>query len=199
MFFQDPRTHDWHPLRWVGLPEEGHFPAFSDAHVRQAMRELRKRGLAPRSDRELLPVLLELIGGKIPVDQWPTQLTKKQRTEHAREVTQATAAAADRPAKAVTHMAPPPVVAVPVARAGSKGAKVVPLRWRERAQQGQDSVNSERRRRREASVPDHPLPPQDLSERLRASSLLTLSDDDFEDEEEADPTAASEAEEEVCE
>ncbi|MFD4937242.1 transposase [Streptomyces virginiae] len=197
VFFQDPRTHDWHPLRWVGLPEEGHFPAFSDAHVRQAMRELRKRGLAPRSDRELLPVLLELIGGKIPVDQWPTQLTKKQRTERARVVAQATVAAADRPANAATHMTPPPVV--PVARAGSKGAKVVPLRWRERAQQGQDSVNSERRRRREASSPDHPLPPQDLSERLRASSLLTLSDDDFKDEEVADPTAASEAEEERCE
>ncbi|OII65551.1 transposase [Streptomyces sp. CC53] len=201
VFFQDPLTHDWHTLRWVGLPEEGQFPAFSDARVREAMRELRKRGLAPKSDRELLPVLLEVIGGKIPVEQWPTQLTKKQRTEHAREVTQAAAAAADRPATATTTAAQPAPAAVPPARMGSDDGKVVPLRWRERAEQSQDAVTNERRRRREIAVPDRPTPPpQDLSERLRATSLLALPDDDFDDDDTDNPgaaAAAAAAEEEV--
>ncbi|MFF1511261.1 transposase [Streptomyces sp. NPDC058326] len=202
VFFQDPLTHDWHTLRWVGLPEDGQFPAFSDARVREAMRELRKRGLAPKSDKELLPVLLEVIGGKIPVDQWLTQLTKKQRTEHAREVTQAAAAAADRPADATAAQ---PVSAasapttVPAARTGSDDGKVVPLRWRERAEQSQDAVTNERRRRREAAVPERPIPPpQDLSERLRATSLLALPDDDFDDDtDETGAAAAAPAEEEV--
>lgn len=178
VFFQDPRTHDWHTLRWTGLPEEGEVPAFSDARVREAMRELRRRGLAPKADTELLPMLLKLIGGNIPVEQWPTQLSKKKRTEHAREVAQAAAAAADRPADATKKAPPPKPVAVPAARAGAHDSKVVPLRPMERAQQVHDAVNSERQRRREAAVPDQPAPPPDLSERLRASSLLALPDDD---------------------
>ncbi|MET9565194.1 transposase [Streptomyces tauricus] len=186
VFFQDPLTHDWHTLRWVGLPEEGRLPAFGDARVREAMRELRKRGLAPKSDKELLPVLLEVIGGKIPVEQWPTQLSKKQRTEHAREVAQAAAAAADRPVATIaakSASAPPPSVAEPAARISVDDGKVLQLHWRERAQQGQDAITDERRRRREAAVPARPTPPpQDLSERLRATSLLTMPDDDAEDE-----------------
>ncbi|MFH9887593.1 transposase [Streptomyces luteogriseus] len=200
VFFQDPRTHDWHTLRWTGLPDEGKVPAFSDARVREAMRELRRRGLAPKADTELLPVLLELIGKNVPVDQWPTQLSKKERTEHAREVAQAAAAAADRPTgatakkKAKQEAMPSPVVAVPTARAGSGDGKVVPLRWKERAQQGEDAVTRERRRRREAAVPEQPAPPQDLSERLRASSFMALPDDDFDDEEPGQPTARTEEE-----
>ncbi|MDX3486623.1 transposase [Streptomyces sp. ID05-18] len=182
VFFQDPRTHDWHTLRWTGLPEEGEVPAFSDARVREAMRELRKRGLAPRSDTELLPILLELIGGNVPVAQWPTQLSKKQRTEHAREVAQAAAAAADRPADTAAKTAPPQPETVPAAPAGSGDGKIVPLRWRERARRGQDAVANERRRRREAAVPEKPAAPPELSERLRASSLMALPDDDFDDE-----------------
>ncbi|MGW4144482.1 transposase [Streptomyces mirabilis] len=201
VFFQDPRTHDWHTLRWTGMPDEGEVPAFSDARVREAMRELRRRGLAPKTDTELLPVLLELIGKSIPVSQWPTQLSKSERMEHAREVAQTAAAAADRPAgaaakeKAQKKATPPPVVAVPAARAGSHDGKVVPLRWRERAQQGEDAVTSERRRRREAAAPEQAAPPPDLSERLRASSLLALPDDDFDDEE--PDKAAATAEEEA--
>ncbi|WP_328687769.1 hypothetical protein OHA74_54715 [Streptomyces phaeochromogenes] len=195
VFFQDPNTHDWHTLRWTGLPEEGEVPAFSDARVREAMRELRKKGLAPKADTELLPALLELIGGNIPVEKWPTQLSKRQRTEHAREVAQAAAAAADRPKNAVKKERATPPASVPAARTGSPDGKVVPLRPKDRPQQVHDAVNSERRRRREAAVPDHLSPPPDLSERLRASSLLTLPDDDFDDD---DATImASEAEEEA--
>lgn len=154
VFFQDPNTHDWHTLRWTGLSEEGEVPAFSDARVREAMRELRKRGLAPKADTELLPVLLKLIGGNIPVEKWPTQLSKRQRTEHAREVAQAASAAADRPANAVKKEPPAQPAPVPSARADSPDAKVVPLRPKGRAQQVHDAVNSERRRRREAAVPN---------------------------------------------
>lgn len=182
VYFQDPNTHDWHTLRWTGLPEEGEVPAFSDARVREAMRELRKRGLAPKADSELLPVLLELIGGNIPVEKWPTQLSKRQRTEHAREVAQAAAAAADRPAKAVKKEPPTQATPVPAARTGSPDGKVVPLRPKERAQQVHDAVSSERRRRREAAVPDELPTPPDLSERLRSSSLLALLDDNFDDD-----------------
>jgi hypothetical protein len=192
VFFQDPRTHDWHTLRWTGLPQDGEMPAFSDARVREAMRELRKRGLAPKADAELLPVLLELIGGNVPVDQWPTQLSKKQRTEHAREVAQAAAAAADRPSDAIKREPPTRPVAIPAAREGSEDGKVVPLRPKERAQQVHDAVNGERQRRREAAVPDQLLPPPDLSERLRTSSLLALPDDDSDDD-----ITAGEAEEEA--
>ncbi|MEU3786452.1 transposase [Streptomyces sp900129855] len=195
VFFQDPRTHEWHTLRWTGLPEEGEVPAFSDARVREAMRELRKRGLAPKADTELLPVLLELIGGNIPVEKWPTQLAKRQRTEHAREVAQASAAAADRPGNSVRKEPPTQPASLPAARAGSPDGKVVPLRPNDRAQQVHDAVNSERQRRREAAVPDQLPTPPDLSERLRASSLLALPDDDF-DEDDVTITA-SEAEEEV--
>ncbi|WP_242436166.1 transposase [Streptomyces sp. Root369] len=194
VFFQDPRTHDWHTLRWTGLPQEGEMPAFSDARVREAMRELRKRGLAPKAETELLPVLLELIGGNVPVDRWPTQLSKKQRTEHAREVAQAAAAAADRPADAIKNESPARTVAVPPVRAGAEDGKVVPLRPKERAQQVHDAVNGERQRRREAAVPDELLPPPDLSERLRASSLLALPEDDFDVD---DTITAGEAEEEA--
>lgn len=58
-----------------------------------------------------------------------------------------------------------------------------------------DAVDSERRRRREAAVPDQLPTTPDLSERLRASSLLALPDDDFDDD---DATiTAGEAEEEA--
>ena len=59
VFFQDPDTHDWHRIAWTGLPADGEVPAFGDARVDQLMQEVAERGLAPRSDKELLPVLLE--------------------------------------------------------------------------------------------------------------------------------------------
>lgn len=184
VFFQDPRTHEWHTLRWTGLPDGGQVPAFSDARVREAMRELRRRGLSPKTDAELLPVLLEIIGGKIPVAQWPTQLTKKQRTEHAREVAQAAAAAADRPTSATGTSPASPTT--PVQTPPSADGKVMPLHWQDRAQQHQDSVDHERQRRRQAAVPRPPATPQSLDERLRATSLMAL----LTDEDEPDSTVS---------
>ncbi|MFF3290896.1 transposase [Streptomyces sp. NPDC003023] len=195
VFFKDPNTHDWHTLRWTGLPEEGEVPAFSDARVRDAMRELRKTGLAPKSDTELLPVLLELIGGNIPVEKWPSQLSKRQRTEHAREVAQAAAAAADRPKNAVKKKPTAQPASVSEVQPSSPDGKVVPLRPKDRAEQVHDAVTSERRRRREAAVTDELPTPPDLSERLSSSSLLALLGDDFDDD---DPIiTADEAEEEA--
>ena len=177
VFFQDPRTHDWHTLRWTGLPEEGRMPAFSDARVREVLRELRKRGVTPKSDTELLPLLLGLIGGNIPVDQWPTQLTKAQRTEHAREMSQAAAAAVDRPADAVDAVDDPDLPDE-VSSKDDGQDNVVPLRWRERARQGAAAVDDERRRRRESTRQERPVPPPALGERLQESSLLILPDED---------------------
>lgn len=53
------------------------------------LREAHERGLSPQSDTDLLPVLLELLAGLIPVTGWPTQMSKSRRTGHARQVTQA--------------------------------------------------------------------------------------------------------------
>ncbi|MER6422933.1 transposase [Streptomyces sp. NPDC001137] len=183
VFFQDPLTHEWHQLRWVGLPDEGRMPAFSDARVRQVMRELRNQGLKPKSDKDLLPLLLDLIGSNVPVDQWPTRMTKAQRTEHAREEAQATAAAADRP-----KPSPAPACADEVApfvpRQGGEVDNVVTLRWRERAEQGRAAIDGERRRRREA-VSEEPAATSTLGQRLRGRSLMDLLDD--EDESAAEP------------
>ncbi|WP_306610668.1 hypothetical protein [Streptomyces lunaelactis] len=149
------------------------------------MREVRRRGISPKSDKELLPLLLEVIGNNIPVERWPTQLSKAERTAHAREVAQAGAAAADRPASALAVHAP----RLPVATTTGADGNVVPLRWCDRATQGQNALDHERRRRREAVVPERPTAPPGLDEQLRASSLMVLPDDDL-DENDIDDTAA---------
>ncbi|MFI7093220.1 transposase [Streptomyces lydicus] len=173
VYFQDPLTHEWHQLRWVGLPEEGRMPAFSDARVRQVMRDLRKQGLTPKSDKDLLPLLLDLIGGKVPVEHWPTRLTKSQRVEHAREVSQASAAAADRP----KPMPMDDATDLRVPRQAEPADNVVELRWRQRVEQGQAAIDTERQRRREAG--DHkPRVPSTLGQRLRGTSLMDLLDDE---------------------
>ncbi|MEU5439862.1 transposase [Streptomyces griseofuscus] len=173
VYFQDPLTHEWHQLRWVGLPEEGRMPAFSDARVRQVMRDLRKQGLTPKSDKDLLPLLLDLIGGKVPVEHWPTRLTKSQRVEHAREVSQASAAAADRP----KPMPMDDATDLRVPRQAEPADNVVELRWRQRVEQGQAAIDTERQRRREAG--DHePHVPSTLGQRLRGTSLMDLLDDE---------------------
>ncbi|MFF3265051.1 hypothetical protein ACFYWO_38545 [Streptomyces sp. NPDC002932] len=172
VFFQDPLTHEWHQLRWVGLPEEGRMPAFSDARVRQVMRDLRAQGLTPKSDSDLMPLLLDLIGSKVPVEQWPTRLTKTQRTEIAREEAQAAAAAADRPPT-------PPlsdVIATPqVPRQSQPADNVVELPWRQHVEQGQTAIDSERRRRREAAL-HKPTSSSTLSQALRGTRLQDLRD-----------------------
>jgi hypothetical protein len=95
VFFRDP-DGEWHTLRWTGLPPDGEPPASGDARREDLLRAARQAGLAPKSDAELLPVLLELAGAHVPVDQWPGQLTRQQRIQHAREAAQAAAAAASR-------------------------------------------------------------------------------------------------------
>jgi hypothetical protein len=171
VFFQDPVTHAWHILDWTGLPPAGQMPAFGDARVGDLLKKATACGLKPKSDTELLPVLLELIGSKIPVSQWPAQMTKSQRTGHAREVAQASAARADRPA--ATPGTPPPAPAHP--------GNVTPLRWRQRAQQTHDSIDADRRRRREAAVPVTPQPPPPLGASYRERNVFVIPDDDQED------------------
>jgi hypothetical protein len=124
--------------------------------------------MAPKTDTELLPVLLELVGSKIPVSQWPTQMKKSQRVEHAREVLQAEAAAGDRPqpradAKSVT---------------AAMGDGDIPRLWPQRAQQASESLDAERRRRREQAVPAQPELPPALGASYRERNLFLLPDED---------------------
>jgi hypothetical protein len=124
--------------------------------------------LAPRSDAELLPVLLELIGSAVPVDRWPTQMSKAQRREHAREQAQAEAAAAD-------HR---PAAAVGTDDTESESAEVVALRWPQRARDTQASLDAERRRRREAVVRERPTPPPPLGASYRKNNVFVLARDE---------------------
>lgn len=170
VFFQDPSTHQWHTLRWTGLPPEGEVPCFGDARVRELLTEARAAGLRPKSDTELLPVLLRLIGAHTPVAQWPTQLSKHQRGDHAREVAQGGDAARDRPVS----------VTVDSGGALSDDAPVNYPRWSDRARGAGQAVDAERRRRREQAVPQPPQSPGRLGAGLRRQSLLIVPDDDGE-------------------
>jgi hypothetical protein len=174
VFFQDPHTHAWHPLRWTGLPADGEVPAFSDARAEELLAEARRRGLKPRSDAELLPVLLELLADHAPVAQWPTQrsrskqrpTSKRHRTARAREAAQTAAAARDRPRE--DEDTPE----------GPSATNVMPLGLDQHAGQVQDAIDAERRRRREAAVPRRPDPPPRLGEAFRRRSLFILPDKD---------------------
>jgi len=174
VFFCDPVTHDWHTLRWTGLPPEGEVPSFSDIRADDLLRAARTAGLQPRSDAELLPLLLDLIGGLIPVDEWPTQMSRQQRTAHARESAQADQAAADRPAPAA------PAAAQARQDNGNAGADaaVVPMRWRDQARDAASAVDAERRRRRELADGSRPEPASLMRDALRHGSMLRLPDED---------------------
>jgi hypothetical protein len=168
VFFQDPADPaGWHVLRWNGLPPEGEVPAFSDKTAEELLGEAGARGLSPRSDAELLSVLLELLGGLVPVARWPTQMDKKEKKGRAREAAQGKQAASDR------HFGPPAAAG----RAEGGEGKVVPLRWPEQARAGV-ALDAERRRRREQAVPQRPAPPGSLGDRLRRTSLLALPEED---------------------
>jgi hypothetical protein len=150
-------------------------PSFGDARVTELLHAARQAGLTPKSDPELLPLLLELIGGSIPVASWPTQIPKAKRTEHAREVAQADAARADRPTLP-TADATGGVLDAP------DHANVTPLRWPQRARQTHDSIDAERRRRREAAVPVTPKPPPPLGASFRERNVFLLPGEDEEDQ-----------------
>ena len=169
VFFQDDE-HQWHELRWTGLPAEGEVPSFNDARVSDLLREARAQGLQPKSDAELLPLLLKLLGAYVPVDQWPGQMTRQQKKNQAREAAQSDAAAADRPAESP---------GVSDQSAGDQGpAPVVPLRWPDRARQARAAVDDQRRHRREQAVPHRPAAPGSLGDRLRRTSLQLLPEED---------------------
>jgi transposase InsO family protein len=170
-FFQDPGTHRWSTLRWVGLPPEGEVPAFGDVRREELLRTVKEAGLEPKTDAELLPALLDLVGGLIPVDQWPTQMTAGQRRQHAREHAQAATAATDRPAAARAEIGT-------TERGPDKN--VVELQWPQRARQAEEAVDAERRRRREAAVTSRPVPPPLLRDALRGKSIFRIPDDDAE-------------------
>ena len=174
VFFCDPHTHDWHTLRWTGLPPEGEVPSFSDIRADDLLRAARAAGLQPRSDAELLPLLLDLVGGLIPVEAWPTQMSKQQRTAHARETAQADQAAADRPAPAA------PAAARARQDDGSTGpdATVVAMRWRDQARDATAAVDAERRRRRELAAGSRPEPAPLMRDALRRGSMLRVPDED---------------------
>lgn len=166
VFFENPDDGCWHALRWNGLPPGDDVLAFSDARVREVLREAARTGLKPLDDRELLPVLLDLVAARTPVEAWPTQMSKAQRAERARELARARAAAADRPLGPRSPSQPvPPAVALPE------------LAW-----QNQRAVNDDRRRRREAAVPGRPKAPPLLGDALRARSLFLLPDEDEDDQ-----------------
>jgi hypothetical protein len=183
VFFQDPSTHEFHPLRWVGLPADDQVPAFSDARVREVLTAARQSGLRPRSDTELLPVLLNLIGGHIPVDAWPTQLTKSDRTAHAREAAQADAAAADRP----------PAPAAGRDRADPAGAGSLSTGgqgWPQRAAAARRAVDGDRAgRRRQAMAAQPASAPARLGDGFRRGNLFLLPDEPTDDEAELGPGA----------
>lgn len=162
VFLQDPDDHDtWHTLHWTGLPPEGEVPAFSDTSVTDLLEHVRRHGLAPRSEEELLPVLVDLLTATAPVNQWPTQKTRKGKTPggkrgrsaRAREDSRGRTAAADRAAGG------PPAAeeAAPTALPGIERA-----------------VDASRRRRREAAQRREPVAPPLLDDVLRRRSLFLL-------------------------
>jgi hypothetical protein len=201
VFFQDPQTHEFHPLRWVGLPPEGEVPAFSDARVRDLLAAARQAGLRPRSDTELLPLLLDLIGAHIPVDDWPTQMAKTERTAHTREVTQAQAATADRQLPTTRRAGPSQpdgdrgsgaVAASAVAASTTPADR---QGWRQRARQAQRAVDDDRaHRRREALTERAVTPPPRLGDAFRRRNLFLLPPDDDTDADQNDADQSTSAE-----
>ena len=171
VFFHDPDDPSaWHGLRWNGLPPDGEIPAFSDKTAEQLLREVRACGLVPKSDADLLPVLLRLLGGVAPVGRWPTQMDKKEKKNRARQVAQGDQAASDRTAPA--RQPRPEGGPAGTGQAEDDDENVVPMRW------AQQAVNAERRRRREEAVPQRPAAPGSLGDRLRRTSLLTIPADE---------------------
>ena len=144
--------------------------SFSDVRADDLLRAARAAGLRPRSDAELLPLLLDLVGGLIPVDAWPTQMSRQQRTAHARETAQANQAAADCPAPAAS--------AAVQASQGDGNAGVTELRWRDQARDAVAAVDAERRRRRKLAVGSRPEPAPLMRDALRRGSMLRVPGED---------------------
>jgi hypothetical protein len=115
--------------------------------------------MKPRTDAELLPVLLDLFGARTPVGRSPGKMTKAWRTARAREIAAAAAAAADRLQGQEANG---------TGRAGAEAADpmVTPLKRPERPHSAEETVAAERRRRGETA----PLNPLRIPRQLGASS-----------------------------
>ncbi|MCX4502199.1 transposase [Streptomyces anulatus] len=178
VFLQDPDDHEtWHVLRWTGLPPRGEVPAFSDQTVEALMADIRLRKLKVLSDTELLPSLLQILRSAAPVDQWPTQMTRKQKVSRSRLASQGRAAESDRPS---------PTDPAPGATASYVGAgEPAGPSWPQEARTVQAAVDADLRRRRE-DLDGPPQAPQLLDDALRQRSLFLLPDlDDDEPEDDA--------------
>lgn len=166
VFLQDPDDHEtWHILRWTGLPPHGEVPAFSDKTVEALMDDVHYRKLKVLSDTELLPPLLEILRSAAPVDQWPTQMTRKEKVSRSRLASQARAAASDRP----SATAPAAAETSPYAEERQPAEPS----WHRDAQTVQEAVDADLRRRRE-DLGQPPSAPQLLDDALRQRSLFLL-------------------------
>ncbi|MEU1596881.1 transposase [Streptomyces sp. NPDC005708] len=175
VFFQDCDDADiWHTLRWSGLPPEGVVPAFSDKTAADLLSTVRQRGLVPRTETELVPVLLELLGEFAPVEQWPTQqrakkkAAKRDRAARSREMSRAETSQADR--EGIAHSQDPEP-------------------WGKRVRTVQQAADNERRQRREKALgtgPAAPAVPRLLDDALKSRQLFVTPDvmDDNENEDE---------------
>jgi hypothetical protein len=165
---------------------EGEVPAFSDARVRDLLAAARQAGLRPRSDDELLPLLLDLIGAHIPVEAWPTRMGKTERTAQARDATQARAAATDRPDADLPPARPKRVRPAPVASPHlphppepPPEPPAEPAGWRQRAGQAQRAADDDRAHRRRQALAEHDVtPPARLGDGFRRRNLFLLPAED---------------------
>jgi hypothetical protein len=111
-----------------------------------------------------------MLGAVDPVAKWPSQLTKSQRTQHAREITQAQAATADRPQQPPMPNKPSSLAAV--------GAPDAEPSWRERTREATESLDAHRRRRRETAKPAQQPAPVPLGSSRRGRNLFVIADDE---------------------
>jgi hypothetical protein len=161
VFFADP-DGAYHPLRWNGLgPDDGEVPAFGDARVGDMLAKAKAAGLAPRSDAELLPPLLELLAAAgQDAASWPTRTPKPSRGARrsaAREQAAGRAAGADRAPKTAD------AEAADSSKPAADPAAV---------------VDAERTRRRQQAVPELPPLPSRLGEDAGRRSVLRLAGPD---------------------
>ncbi|MGW1049415.1 transposase [Streptomyces sp. NPDC002521] len=163
----------WHRLRWTGLPPQGEIPAFSDVRAEELLAEATRRGLKPRDDGELLPLLLDLLEAHSPVAQWATRPgTKRERSRRSREDQRNRAADQDRhnPRNAE-------------ADTGRGGPEQQGRTHRERVhRQVGEAVDAERTRRRQALPEQSGSAPTRLGDSYRRRSLFALPAPDPGDE-----------------
>jgi hypothetical protein len=159
VFFADPGSGEFHTLRWNGLgPDDGQVPAFSDARVHEVLAQVRAAGLSPRTDADLLPVLLELLAkAGQQVSAWPTRARTARRSvraAEAREQARARAAETDR-----------------------AGTGTIPAPGEAAAPDLTAAIDAERRRRREQATSRCPKPAGPLGEASSRHSRLKLPED----------------------